>query len=71
MFLGFLMMGMAGGLMAGTTALLLGQSLGMALAVYALTGVAGTVLGAIASLIPAQPARSDRFGETGPMAIEG
>lgn len=70
MFLGFLMMGMAGGLMAGTTALILGQGLWVAVLVYALTGIGGTVLGAIASLIPAPNRRTGSLVETGHMVIE-
>ena len=71
MFLGFLMMGMAGGLVAGVSALMMGQSIWMALLAYALTGIAGTVLGAIASLIPAPAGQTGGYGESGHMAIEG
>lgn len=52
MVLGFLMIGMVGGVLAGTTALLLGQGFLVALGIYALTGIAGTVLGALAEMIP-------------------
>ena len=52
MFIGSLTVGMLGGILAGCMALLLGQTLLMALVLYALTGIAGTMLVALANLMP-------------------
>ena len=71
MFLGFLMIGMAGGLIAGGAALGLGQTIGMAIVAYMLTGLASTVLGAILSLIPMPRRPEHMFADAGQMAIEG
>lgn len=69
MFLGFLMIGMAGGLVAGSTALMMGQTIWLAMLVYALTGVAGTFLGALTLLSP-RIAEPD-FPDSGHLAVEG
>ena len=53
MFLGFLMIGMATGLMAGVTALIVGQGLAVAAVAYLLTGLVTTLLGSLISQFPA------------------
>ena len=62
MFMAFLMIGLTSGLLGGITALTLGYGFAVALALYALTGIAGTLLGALLSLLPQRPA-SSRFGK--------
>ena len=61
MFLGFLMIGMATGLMAGVAALIVGQGILIALLAYALTGIATTLLGSLLSQLPATPYRDPRL----------
>lgn len=58
MFLGFLMIGMTTGLMAGVAALIVGQGIVVAVTAYVLTGLIATMLG---SLICQTPATS--FGQ--------
>jgi len=53
MFLGFLMIGMATGFMAGVAALIVGQGILVALMAYVLTGIATTLLGSLLSQLPA------------------
>lgn len=62
MFVAFLMIGLTSGFLAGITALTLGYGFAAALAIYALSGIAGTLLGALLSLLPQGPAPS-RFGK--------
>lgn len=70
MFIGSLTVGMLGGILAGSMALLLGQTLLMALVLYALTGIAGTMLGALASLMPRPGAHRPDFASAAHFVAE-
>ena len=59
MFLGFLMIGMATGVMAGLAALIVGQGIAVAIMAYLLTGLVTTMLGSLISQFPAAPYGQD------------
>ena len=65
MFLGFLMIGMATGFMAGVTALIVGQGIAVALMAYVLTGLTTAMLGSLICQFPATSYRQDTRLTTG------
>ena len=59
MFMGFLMIGMATGLMAGVAALIVGQGIAVALMAYVLTGLTTAMLGSLICQFPTTSYRQD------------
>lgn len=63
MILGFLLIGMMTGLMAGSAALILGQGVGMALLSYVMIGMGATLLGMAGSLLAPALRRASAAGQ--------